>query len=111
MQPWFWGRKEKSIGIIFESFIGTENADHFIDPVIEWLYVFIADRPVIPKTIDTSSFKVFGTEAQRNSSPMVSAATKHPRSPPVPLCATGMCVRFAFKFPSAVAGIKISKRP
>ena len=68
MQPRFWRGEKKSIRIIFQTFVRTKHTKHFVDLVVVRFYVFIADWPVITKSINAFAFKIFGAKAKRNSS-------------------------------------------
>ncbi len=41
------GGKKISIRIIFQSFIGTKNADELINPIVIGFNIIITDRPII----------------------------------------------------------------
>ena len=109
MQAWFGWRKKISIRIIFQSFIGTKDANHFINAIIKWFYIFIANRPVITKAIDTFSFKIFGAKPQGDSSPVICSASQHSCTPPHPVCACCFCIGLFIYCPAIIAGIKITK--
>src|SRR5688572_6886664 len=79
-------REEETIRIIFQSFIRSEYPDQFVYTVIIWFDVFIANWPVVPKTIDTFAFEIFGTKAQGYASPVIGPATEHSCPPPFPFC-------------------------
>src|SRR5688500_11555973 len=110
MESWFGWRKEKSIRIIIQTFIGAEYANQLIYTVIKWLYILIANRPVIAETINAFSFKIFRTEAKRYSSPVIGTTAQHSCPEPIPFRACFFGIGFTFKLPTPIAGVKITKR-
>src|SRR5436190_22788372 len=101
MESWLRGRKKKSVRIVFKPFVCSKNANQFVYFIIVGLHIFITDRPVVAETINASSFEIFRTKPQGDSSPVIRSATKHPGPPPIPLGTFGFSKAFSVQIPAA----------
>src|SRR6188472_2463892 len=76
-------RLKDPIRIVRQSFVRPEQANVAIDAVVVGLEVFVGDRPVIAKTVETLAPEIIRTKAQRNAAPVIGAAAQHARPEPV----------------------------
>src|SRR5207237_5909013 len=76
------GWQKISARMIGKPVVVTEDSDQLVEPIVVRRQVRIPDWPIIAESVAALRLEIIGTEAKRDSAPMVGAATDHPRAPP-----------------------------
>src|SRR5437764_12470623 len=95
--------------MIAQTLIAPVQPNKAIDLVVVRFHVVVANWPIIAQPVDALSAKVVGSEAQRNSAPMVRPPTEHARAPPTKLCAGRARERLTVDLPTAIAGVELAE--
>src|SRR6185436_13067078 len=73
------GRLEDTVRVVRQALVRSEEANQRVEPIVVWLQIVIADRPVVAEAIQAAAAKVIGAEAERQAAPVVRTAAEHPR--------------------------------
>src|SRR5690606_33569434 len=95
MKARLWRGQKETVRLIAHAFLGSKYANQLVHLIIIGFDVVITDWPVIPKPINTFSFKIIRPKPQRNSSPMVGSSAQHSGAKPVEFRSLGFGVRFS----------------
>ena len=92
---WLRRWQEISAGMVRKIVVVAEDADQFVDAIVVWCNIGVADRPVIAKSIAALRFEVIGAKAERNATPVIGASPNHPCAPPHEVGSFGLGKRLA----------------